>query len=188
MLSGRAFQVAGPACQNARSPNFVRSRDREYSPPAFVYRIKRKINTKILKSWILTIRVVERRRLAPASDVAGSVGRKHGTVKADRADVAVKLNRRIDLDQPDVVLAIHPRVSFVHYRPLYAVALLWRLLLPSTMNTDHYLVKLRAELAVLGYPTHTEDYLYTQGEVTSQDLWSRYDRHFVGITWHNLWS
>ena len=27
---------------------------------------------------------------------------------------------------------------------------------------------------------------YTQGEVTSQNLWSRYDRHFVGITWHNV--
>jgi len=24
--------------------------------------------------------------------------------------------------------------------------------------------------------------IYTQGEVTSQSLWSRYDRHFVGIT------
>ena len=24
--------------------------------------------------------------------------------------------------------------------------------------------------------------------MTSQDLWSRYDRHFVGITWHNVWS
>ena len=23
---------------------------------------------------------------------------------------------------------------------------------------------------------------YTEGEVTSQSLWSRYDRHFVGIT------
>jgi len=23
---------------------------------------------------------------------------------------------------------------------------------------------------------------YTQGEVASQNLWSRYDRHFVGIT------
>jgi len=31
MLSGRAFQVAGPACENARSPNFVRSRGRERS-------------------------------------------------------------------------------------------------------------------------------------------------------------
>jgi len=28
----------------------------------------------------------------------------------------------------------------------------------------------------------------TQGEVTSQYLWSRYDRHFVGKTWHNVWS
>ena len=28
--SGRAFQVAGPACENARSPNFVRSRGREW--------------------------------------------------------------------------------------------------------------------------------------------------------------
>ena len=29
---------------------------------------------------------------------------------------------------------------------------------------------------------------YTQGEVTSQYLWPRYERHFVGITWHNVWS
>jgi len=28
----------------------------------------------------------------------------------------------------------------------------------------------------------------TQGEVTSQNLWSRYDRHFAGITWHHVWS
>jgi len=27
--------------------------------------------------------------------------------------------------------------------------------------------------------------VYTQGEVTSQSLRSRYDRHFVGITKHN---
>jgi len=27
-----------------------------------------------------------------------------------------------------------------------------------------------------------------QGEVTSQNLWSRYDRYFVGITWHDVWS
>jgi len=30
--------------------------------------------------------------------------------------------------------------------------------------------------------------LYTWGEVTSQYLWLRYDRHFVGITGHNVWS
>jgi len=30
--------------------------------------------------------------------------------------------------------------------------------------------------------------LNTQGEVTSQSLWSRYDRHFVGITRHNALS
>jgi len=31
---------------------------------------------------------------------------------------------------------------------------------------------------------------YTWGEVTSQNLWPRYDRHFVGrpITWHNVCS
>jgi len=28
----------------------------------------------------------------------------------------------------------------------------------------------------------------TQGEMTSQSLLSRHDRHFVGITWHNMWS
>jgi len=29
---------------------------------------------------------------------------------------------------------------------------------------------------------------YTQGEVASQGLWSRYDRHFWGITRHNALS
>jgi len=29
---------------------------------------------------------------------------------------------------------------------------------------------------------------YTYAEVTSQNLWPRYDRHFVGITQHNVWS
>ena len=28
----------------------------------------------------------------------------------------------------------------------------------------------------------------THGEVTSQNRWSRYVRHFVGITWHNVLS
>jgi len=27
-----------------------------------------------------------------------------------------------------------------------------------------------------------------EGEVTSQNLWSRYDRHVVGIAWHDVWS
>jgi len=31
MWSGRVFQVAGPACENARSPDFVCSRGREWS-------------------------------------------------------------------------------------------------------------------------------------------------------------
>ena len=29
---------------------------------------------------------------------------------------------------------------------------------------------------------------YTLGEVTSENLWSRYDRHVVGVTWHDVWS
>jgi len=29
--------------------------------------------------------------------------------------------------------------------------------------------------------THTQTQTYTQGEVTSRNLWPRYDRHFVGI-------
>jgi len=29
---------------------------------------------------------------------------------------------------------------------------------------------------------------YTQGEVTPQSLWSRYDRHFVGITRYDALS
>jgi len=28
----------------------------------------------------------------------------------------------------------------------------------------------------------------TQGEMTSQNLWSRYARYFVGITWHKVLS
>ena len=29
---------------------------------------------------------------------------------------------------------------------------------------------------------------YANGEVTSQNLRLRYDHHFVGITWHRVWS
>ena len=29
--------------------------------------------------------------------------------------------------------------------------------------------------------------IYTLGEMTSENLWSRYARHFVGITWRNVW-
>ena len=36
--------------------------------------------------------------------------------------------------------------------------------------------------------TRTLSELNTQGEVTSQSLWSRYDRHFVGVAWHSVWS
>ena len=32
------------------------------------------------------------------------------------------------------------------------------------------------------------DSMYTWSEVTSQNLWPRYERHFVGITWHNVCS
>ena len=28
----------------------------------------------------------------------------------------------------------------------------------------------------------------TKGEMTSQNLWSRYVLHFVPIAWHNVWS
>ena len=28
----------------------------------------------------------------------------------------------------------------------------------------------------------------THGELTSQNLWSQNERHFVGITWHIVWS
>jgi len=29
---------------------------------------------------------------------------------------------------------------------------------------------------------------YTWGEMTSQNLWSRYERHFVRIAWRNVFS
>jgi len=34
----------------------------------------------------------------------------------------------------------------------------------------------------------TQSGLYILGEMTSQNLWSRYLRYFVGITWHSVWS
>ena len=34
----------------------------------------------------------------------------------------------------------------------------------------------------------SSSWVYTYGEVTSQNLWPRYDRHFVAVTWHNVWS
>jgi len=37
-------------------------------------------------------------------------------------------------------------------------------------------------------PTNSVKALNTQGEITSQNLRSRYARHFVGITWLNVWS
>ena len=40
----------------------------------------------------------------------------------------------------------------------------------------------RRPLLLLRYDTRC----YTQGEVTSQYPWPRYDRHFVGITWRNV--
>ena len=30
--------------------------------------------------------------------------------------------------------------------------------------------------------------IYAWSEVTSQNPWPRYDRRFVGITWHNVWN
>jgi len=35
---------------------------------------------------------------------------------------------------------------------------------------------------------HCFTFVHTDDEMTSQNLWSRYDRHCVGITWHNVWS
>jgi len=41
-------------------------------------------------------------------------------------------------------------------------------------------------MALLQYNIKTAS--MAQGELTSQNLWSQYIRHFVGITWHNVWS
>ena len=60
------------------------------------------------------------------------------------------------------------------------------LLLPSTnihFPTRHYAGAVCAMSAPLAV-THW----HACGEMTSQNLWSQYVRHFVGITWHNMWS
>jgi len=52
------------------------------------------------------------------------------------------------------------------------------------LNVDEML-----ELAAIILQTHCDDRCaYTQGEMTSQNIQPRYGRHFVGITWHNVWS
>jgi len=48
--------------------------------------------------------------------------------------------------------------------------------------------KLVLETRVPVYTATTRVHGYTQGEGTSQCLWSRYDRHFVGITRRNALS
>jgi len=45
-----------------------------------------------------------------------------------------------------------------------------------------------AELLVPSKLQIRYELLYTQGKVTSQNLWSRYVRHFVGIVWRNVRS
>ena len=40
---------------------------------------------------------------------------------------------------------------------------------------------------VASHAQHIVDEAYTQGKVTSH-LWSRYDRHVEGITWHDVLS
>ena len=51
-------------------------------------------------------------------------------------------------------------------------------------------IRLRPRCAICCHCTQrqSQSTFYTQGEVTSQSLWSRYDRHFVGITRHNALS
>ena len=53
--------------------------------------------------------------------------------------------------------------------------------------------RVTAEMPGMLYETVKESkrvstYNNTQGEVTSQSLWSQYDSHFVGITRHNAFS
>ena len=64
-----------------------------------------------------------------------------------------------------------------------------------TMPAPHRSIFYRPNALPAAQPTaskhwrHTTDNRHnTQGEMTSPNLWPRYDRHFVGITWHNMWS
>jgi len=42
--------------------------------------------------------------------------------------------------------------------------------------------------AKLGKTLYANKLQQVSSELTPQDLWSRYDRHFVGITSHNVWN
>ena len=43
-------------------------------------------------------------------------------------------------------------------------------------------------VGVVRWPSAGNTGGYTEGEVTSQNLWPRHVRHSVGTTWHNVWS
>ena len=57
------------------------------------------------------------------------------------------------------------------------VVCVWRAKIKGNLLT--YLLKMRISCS------EVDRHESTQGEVTSQSLWSRYDRHFVGITRYN---
>jgi len=50
------------------------------------------------------------------------------------------------------------------------------------------LSELEPSASALSLSLPTKRIELTKRELTSQNLWSRYDRHFVGITWHFAWS
>jgi len=50
------------------------------------------------------------------------------------------------------------------------------------MFTDEMAIVVR-EITVTSLRT-----MYTEGKVTSQNLWSPYDHHLVGKTRHNVWN
>ena len=55
------------------------------------------------------------------------------------------------------------------------------------MNKSTILSLLSVNFSELTKSTRTR-WINTCSEVTSQNLWSRYDHHFVGITWHIVYG
>ena len=62
----------------------------------------------------------------------------------------------------------------------------------TALQTQHrptfHLRALLCEITPVRYADTLRRKSYTWDEVTSQNLWPRYNRHFVGIAWHNVRS
>ena len=124
-MSGRAFQVAGPACENARSPNFVRSRGRESIDEV---EDERSPQRDLLAPTDCMDCFRHIRRAATVMDGVDEAAQLKPYPVADRQPMQLDLGRR---DVLGATQAEHQSGSCI-LNALYIVAAAWTLAVPPT--------------------------------------------------------